>query len=58
MLLRFVYARDFLDVAGNVERVKWTESVGWIMELSARRTRGMVVVGCRLFEIMVSLSQM
>ena len=47
-----------MSSGGNVERGKWLECVGWITELSGRRTWGPAVVGCGLFKIMASLSQM
>ena len=37
---------------------KRMESIGWITVFSGRQNRGAVVLGCRLFKIMVSLSRM
>ena len=42
----------------NFDRGKCQEIVGWIKELSGRQIRVPVVVGCRLFKIMVSLYRM
>ena len=42
----------------NVERGKLPESVGWIMVLSGKQTQRLVVVGCRLFKVLMSLSRM
>ena len=54
----FVYVWSCVADGGNCGRGKCPESVGWVMELSVRRTQGVVVVCCRLFKIMVSLSRM
>ena len=45
-----------MAVGVNVDRGKFTESVGWITELSGRQTREPVVVGFILFRITASLS--
>ena len=51
--MRFVYARDFVAVCGNIWRGRCPESVGRIIELSGRGTMVPVVVGLEFFKIMV-----
>ena len=43
---------------GDVERYKRPEIIGCITEFSVRWTRGLAVVGCRLFKIMLYLYRM
>ena len=58
VILIFVYECYCVASGVNVERVKCMEIIGWITVLLGRRTRGAVVVGYRIFKIMVSLSRM
>ena len=57
-ILRFGYLWACVAVGGNVERGKFPESVSYITVFSGRRTWWKVVVGCRMFKIMVPLSRM
>ena len=56
-IFRFVYVWACVASDGNFGRVKWPESLGWIMELLWRRTRWGVVVGCGFFKITLYLPQ-
>ena len=48
----------FMSSDGKIEIVKWTESVGWIMELSGSRTWVPVVVDWGFFKIIISFTWM